>query len=886
MLRTLLFILFLPVSQVMAQNSAYIKKQNNSLVIGNSNIERVISIEPNHVGTTEIINKRSGKTYTVQSDVFAMQIVFSGIGPAYGKDQNGENDVILTARDFTFDGYKETDLEHGGKKLSLNFKFNWEDTRFRLIVNYEVYPQKFSLRKWIAVADSSYGIQFLDRMYVESMTFDGNDFSRGQFGQPVFNNDLFLGVEYPTVENKLNGNRVRIVYVVGKEIKKKPYVTHTSIIGAAPSKVKLMQTFMDYVDGIKVNGTRPYLLYNSWYDFRNPAIVKDAASVMNEKNVLSRIQTFKRYMYDKYNIALDAFVLDDGWDNYRSMWAIDSTRFPHGFTPLVKALKPMHTDLGIWASPICGYSNRDIRVKWGAEHGYEKTGNFLSFAGTKYKAAYKQRMVNYAKDYNLGYFKWDGFLLASNEPNQGHLPGIYSREANVSTYIDIINAVRKVNPDIFLNITTGTWLSPWWLKYADCIWMQGQDYGYAEDVPSLNDRDKAITYKDAVLWNNYRKLHLLFPMSSLMTHGIIKGRLNLLGGKNESLDSFSNEVMMYFGRGVMMWELYISPDLLSDGEWNAIASSIKWARANKNVLEKTRMILGNPMKRETYGYLHFRKDKGILLLRNPSVSKQTANIDLTPDLGDIDPSGEYYVKIIYPYNFILPKPVKLNQTLSINLDGYEVLAAELIPSDKMDKKLPVGVKYSINNGSITVFGEPGTQQVITSVGRKKLGDVQFGGKKAAITHDEKSPSRNNGSAFISQAKISIPQSYKNAKFGFLLESDKELLKDAKPNFEVKINGTAQKLTVEQEHGKWFWVTADLKPGENSVNYSITFPSRETGMISSWIISDEQLTGKQIGQVTSGSPIEDEILPAKPYPADIQKDIIPIKSYIITPSDHE
>ncbi len=61
--------------------------------------------------------------------------------------------------------------------------------------------------------------------------------------------------------------------------------------------------------------------------------------------------------------------------------------------------------------------------------------------------------------------------------------------------------------------------------------MQGQDYGYAEDVPCINERDKAITYKDGVLWDDLQKQHLLFPMSSIMTHGIIKGKLNFLGGK-------------------------------------------------------------------------------------------------------------------------------------------------------------------------------------------------------------------------------------------------------------------------------------------------------------------------------------------------------------------
>ena len=877
MTKKILLMIFLSLPYLMAQNSAFIKKQNDKLVIGNKYIERVISISPKNIGTTEIKNKLSGKIYNVKSDVFAMQIVFTGVGPAYGEDQNGENDVILTAKDFQFTGYKESDLDNGGKKLSLNFKFTWEYTEFYLSANYEVYPQQFTLRKWIEVADSSYGIQFLDRMYVESMTISNHDYSRGQFGQPVFNNDLFLGVEYPTVENKIDGNKVRIGYVVGKEIKKNPFVSHTSIIGASPSKIKLEQSFMDYVDGIKVNGTRPYLLYNSWYDFRNPAIVKDSASVMNEKTVLNRIHTFKKYMFDKYNIALNAFVLDDGWDKYQSMWHIDSTRFPNGFTPFVKALKPMNTALGIWASPFCGYSNRDKRVNWGASHGYERDGDFLCFAGTNYKAAYKKQMVDYTKKYNMGYFKWDGFLLACNETDHGHLPGIYSREANVSTYIDIIKAVRKINPNIYLNITTGTWLSPWWLKYADCIWMQGADYAYAEDVPSINDRDKSITYRDAVLWDDYQKLNLLFPMSSLMTHGIIKGRLNFLGGKNESLDSFSNEVMMYFGRGVMMWELYVSPDLLSDGEWNAIASSIKWAKANKNVLEKTKMILGEPLKRETYGYIHFRKDKGILLLRNPDVMKKKVSIKLTPDLGDIDPSTKYYVKVIYPYNLILPKPIKLNETLNLDLNGYEVLTAELIPSDKMNKRMPVGVKFNMKDGNILVYDAPGKVKNIKSISKKDLGKIQFGSRQADIKITESSPSMNNGLEFKSNLKVSISDYYQNTKFGFLIESNKKLQKKLKPDFEITVNGVSQKVKIEEENGKWFWVITDLSAGENNISYKVNFKEAEKGKISSWILSDKELVGRKIENINDSV---NELLPAKPYPVNIQKEVIPIKSFNI------
>jgi hypothetical protein len=877
MMTKLLLIFFLFAPCLFAQEGVYIKKSNDRVAIGNRYIERVISVSPKHIGTIEIVNKLSGKTYEVKDDVFALQIVFSGLGPAPGEKQNGENDVTLTAKDFQFMGYKESDLNNGGKELTLNFKFDWEMTEFWLKANYEIDSARFSLRKWIEISDSSYGIQFLDRISVESMTFDRADFSNGAFGQPVLNGDIFLGIEYPTVENSIDKKSVRMGYVVGQEIKKEPFVSHASIIGASPSKIKLENTFMDYVDGIKVEGTRPFLLYNSWYDLRNPAIVKDSVGVMNEQSVLGTIDAFREHLYDKYHIALNAFVLDDAWDNYKSLWGIDSTRFPHGFTPFVDALRNMNTSLGLWASPFCGYSNRDIRVDWGAAHGYEKTGDFLCFAGAKYKAAFKQVMDNYAKEYSLGYFKWDGFLLSCNDPDHGHLPGIYSREANVATYIEMMQSVREINPKIYLNITSGTWLSPWWLKYADCIWMQGEDYGYQESVPSMTDRDKAITYKDAVLWDNFQKMHLLFPMSSLMTHGIIKGRFNLLGGENESQDSFDNEVMMYFGRGVMMWELYITPDLLSSNEWNAIASSVQWAKANQTVLEKTKMVLGNPLKKEVYGYVHLTKEKGILLFRNPNIAKQTVNLRLTPDLGDIDPSTKYYVKVIYPYNLVLPRPVEMNGKVTLNLDGDEVLAAELIRADKIDKDLPVGVKYFVENGKLIIYGENGKKENIRSVGGKNLGNFQFGTGARRIDCMVKYQVTDDGTKLSCHTSIKIPENYTHAKFALLLEPDVKLQNQLHPDFKIKVNGINKAPSVEEGDGSWFWVTADMDSGQDSVDCSVLFKEKAIANVSTWVMADQQL----VGHTVDGIEIpEGETLPAKPFPASIQKELIPVAKYKI------
>ena len=72
-----------------------------------------------------------------------------------------------------------------------------------------------------------------------------------------------------------------------------------------------------------------------------------------------------------------------------------------------------------------------------------------------------------------------------------------------------------------------------------------------------------------------------------MTHGIIKGDLQKLGGESEPLDKFTDNAVLYFARGVAMWELYVSPDLLSEGEWAAIVEGGAWARDRFDTLKST-----------------------------------------------------------------------------------------------------------------------------------------------------------------------------------------------------------------------------------------------------------------------------------------------------------
>lgn len=840
---------------------AYVAKRGNSVSIGNASLERTLSFEDGDIKTVEFINKLSGKHYSVRSKELRLSVVFAGFGPAVGKHQNGENPSVLALTDFEYKGMQQQDVPGGGKRLSFQFRLQRFEADLSLTIHYQIEAGDFYLRKWIELSDSADAIHFLDYIDLEVLTCESSSFSHGEFGQPILGNDFFIGVEYPGVENKLRGKDVSCGYVVGKKIAKTVLESEKAVFGVAPSAGSLEHHFLSYINRIKAGKTRPFLLYNSWYDMRHPSRVNAAENVMNEPNALNRAASLRRQLSAHGGAVLDAFVLDDGWDNFYSIWDIDTTTFPQRFTPLSHSLAGSGTVLGMWASPFSGYDVRDKRVNWAGEHGYERTGEFLCFAGEKYKSEFKRKMVEYVKQFGIGYFKWDGFLLACNETNHGHLPGIYSREALIATYREMMEAVRKVNPDIFLNVTVGTWLSPWWLMYADCIWMQGEDYAYSEDVPSVATRDKAITYRDGVLWGDFQKYHLLFPMSSMMTHGIIKGRLNQLGGERESLSSFTNEVMMYFGRGVMMWELYISPDILTSPEWDAIGLALRWAKENANVLSTTKMILGNPLKREPYGYVHAGSQKAIVLLRNPFVEPASVTLRLDDAFSALSRSEEYAVTLTYPYNMILPGTVKFGEQVQIPMEGYEVAVVELIPKQQLASELPTGVRYSTEGTRIRIFEEKGkTTQWQTVDGKKQ--ETTFDLKQESITAKETDFRRLAATKVLSTIELALPDSFAELNLGILFEPEKKLDGDDLPRFKFSVDGKEAQAVIDQEGGRWFWATLPLESGSHKVEYVIESRQSVAGSVNSWLFAEQCLGEKEVERALS---VEGAMPLPRPYP---------------------
>ena len=804
---------------------------------------------------------------------FALDVMYTDWS-APGKINNAENPVILTKGDFTIVNQLKREDEKGSQEIILYFK--GKETSIELRITYQLLPDAFYVKRNLAVMDTSFGHHFLRWFWTRRGSISGitSVVKEGGFGQPVAflmkRGGAFFGVEYPAADNTLKksvkGNwELQCSQEYGERIGAEWLQSDWVVEGITPnSEVKYW--FFKYLDDIRVAPLRPYSLYNTWYDLRSPEYPRwSPEKAMSEKTSLRMVDILRKSMMEKYKIQLDAFVLDDGWDVYESDWVLRKEQWPDGLKPLADELRKTNTSLGVWLGPTGGYSFRMKRVNWMKEHGYEVVGktrdnSMLCIAGKNYRELFKKRVTDFAGNDGIGYYKWDGIQFSCSEPDHGHPIDIYSRRAVMESVIDMCKSVRNKNPDMFLNITSGTWLSPWWIKYANTIWMQGMDYGFS-DVPSISQRDAAITYRDFVLYDDFHIQDMWFPIANLMTHGIIKGKHESVGIETEPLDKFTDDVLLYFARGVSMYELYISPDILTDGEWNTIAASMEWARDRFPILMNSEMVGGNPLKGEAYAHVHFKDKQGIIAARNPIIEPTILKVKLDPALGLNSKASSLVLEKIYPTRWISSKLCKAGETISLQLDGYETAVYEIYPIEETTVPLLAGVMYDvISSGSeySIQFHNSSADAILLNPSFVK--SISMDGKpvvaKSLSLETVKSPDIVSGLNLMRDAvdkskiniTLNVSESSKDAIISILLTPDTSLQVKTRPTLIATVDGKEVEVKAEPQEGKSQWYLVDVKPGKHDIKLRVKAGKDEKvwkGNASLWMIAQQKQNTREI-----------------------------------------
>jgi hypothetical protein len=429
-------------------------------------------------------------------------------------------------------------------------------------------------------------------------------------GSPIVAGNFYLGFEHPLASSSvihgevISGLKRTLPLSAGQSI------TYSSVIGVARRGL-LRRDFLSYIELERAHPYRTFLHYNTWYDLGEGQRF-GAAEIEN------RMHAFGEKLVRKRGVTMDSFLMDDGWDNTSSMWQFNSG-LPDGFTPLRSIAQQYGFGLGVWLSPWGGYEEeKKQRIDFGQEHGYEIVKGGYALSGPRYYAKFEEACLNFITSYGVNQFKLDG----TGNAGQVFAGSIF--DSDFSAAIHLIERLRQVDPQVFINLTTGTRPSPFWLRYADSIFRGGEDHDFAGEGTW---RQKWITYRDEQTYRNIVQGGPLFPLNSLMLHGIIFADK----AKNLSADpghDFASEVRSYFGSGTQLQELYITPTLLTTADWDVLAESARWSRENAETLHDTHWIGGDPGKGEAYGWASWSAQKGILVLRNPSASPREIRIDV------------------------------------------------------------------------------------------------------------------------------------------------------------------------------------------------------------------------------------------------------------------
>lgn len=445
----------------------------------------------------------------------------------------------------------------------------------------------------------------------------------------------------------------------------------SSATGIAPAG-QLRRAFAYYLQRERAHPYRQYWHYNSWYDLNiNRNDLDDPLKRMNEAQCLEVIGAFDKNLYRKHKVGLNGFVWDDGWDDWNTLWGFHKG-FPDGFSKLNDAARAQGAKMGAWLSPWGGYGrSHEMRVAFGKSHGYETNGSGLSLGGGKYRAVFRDTCLRMIHDYQQDYFKFDG--IGTGAWATGAPPSI---SADLDGLVGVTQDLRRANPHVFINCTVGTWASPYWTFFADSIWRQGEDTAFAGKG---NPRERWINYKDGIVHRRFASTSPLFPLNSLMYHGLVLGSVANPGQMPtpaRDIESFRHELRMMVGYGSGLEELYVTPSLMTDEAWAVLAECIRFSRANQRLLADSHWIGGNPEKHEIYGCAAWNPaDGGIITLRNPDDKPQTITLDLAK-IWELPATVSGAVELRSPWPSERAKPglrTPVREPLGITLQPFEVV---------------------------------------------------------------------------------------------------------------------------------------------------------------------------------------------------------------------
>lgn len=613
------------------------------------------------------------------------------------------DELIVESEEFTI-------LLMSGQKLTLNdFQAHGEPVSRQagdtVILQITYIPRKHAVKGTPSIVSAEYAIAhglgggpYLRKNLILEME-DGGAVDRleverfktclacdlGGIGEPVFMGDKwFTGLEYPGGYTGHCSGWISLAHHPGSAMRENDgmYRIHskTAVIGTGLADDPVEVAFGDYLESIRQPAPPHIVVNHCGTSLRHPK---------SEADLLTFFDAYAEGL-DPCGVRLDSLQIDlIGWEP-KTLSRPRKEIFPKGYKSLSSALKSRGSSLSLWLS-LNGTGNlwqafapKDS-VQWFSDHGIERTnGPFQDFEGhfcvsmPQFTDAMRATLKYTIDDADVSYFKHDFVQITCSAEGHNHLPTVrHGLEANLDALIGFMDWEHEYKPELLCAPTSYVWLSPWWLKHTNYIWYGASDSGALPAWPQRSAPEWEMNYHDGHLYKVYHRWRHQMPVSALNTQAFLRH----IKPDKETLHEWTDYAMMVCGRGLRLIDLYLEPDLPGNF-WQALGESLRWWRENRDILGATRMVGGNPLWGEVYGYAHWHEEQGIICLRNPDVAEKTIKVPFDKSVAYRgSPAKLFRGRIVYPYVEEIPTQFVSGRPLLFTIPGYSVMLIRLEPGE-------------------------------------------------------------------------------------------------------------------------------------------------------------------------------------------------------------
>lgn len=454
-------------------------------------------------------------------------------------------------------------------------------------------------------------------------------------GQPFYIDTLFFGCEFPATQNIILYGIGQVKYFVGKKINGE-HKCPVTVVGGAKSDllVDVQHSFYEYIETICAP-TKLRLQYNSWYDYM---LNIDADNI--EKSFFE----IEKGLTSNGIPPLDAYVVDDGWNDYKGNFWGFNRKFPNQLYDSTQIAEKLGSHFGLWLGPRGGYNFPDKfakRIEKAGLGAYNSEAKDICVADKTYHKNVCDFLLKTTQEFDIDYWKLDGFCLKPcQNQNHNHAVGgehdMYFYTDMCLGWIEIFKKMRALRKrqgkNLWINMTCYVNPSPWWLQYVNSIWLQNSaDIGFSKNLECQSQLDKEITYRDGRYFNLLNTRAAQMPLKHIYNHEPIYGTYAKVNYTDEEFEKY-----LYFCacRGQALNELHLSHSMMNKSKWRTLANVLEWQKNNYDILQNAMLIGGNPTENNVYGYFSWNDSgDGIIALRNPTDEKAPLTLTLNKLMG-------------------------------------------------------------------------------------------------------------------------------------------------------------------------------------------------------------------------------------------------------------